>query len=109
ARTEAVEGDKSEAIAGKKNETVRGNRSFEIRGDFTETIGKERSLKVGKNVDVTVDGKHTHKVKKTYALSAKEIQLVAEDQMSLKVGKASIVMKKDGDVVIKGGKIEFTG
>ena len=44
-----------------------------------------------------------------YELSAKEIRFVAEDQLSITVGKASIVMEKNGDVVIKGGEVELTG
>ena len=108
-RSEAVGGAKTETVGGNKTETVKGDRTYEIEGNFSETVAKNRSLKVTKDVEVAVQGKHTHNVKKTYALSAKEIQFAAKDQLLVKVGKASILMKKNGDVVIKGGNIELTG
>jgi type VI secretion system secreted protein VgrG len=34
---------------------------------------------------------------------------MAEDQIVLKTGKAEIVMKKNGDIMIKGKKIQIKG
>ena len=48
-------------------------------------------------------------VTKEYILNAKKIQLVGEDEVSIKCGSAEIIMKKNGDINIKGGKINVKG
>ena len=40
---------------------------------------------------------------------AKKIQFVADDEITIKTGKAMIVMKKNGDITIKGKKINVKG
>ena len=42
-------------------------------------------------------------------LKAKKIQITADDEISLKTGDAEIVMKKNGDITIKGKKINVKG
>jgi type VI secretion system secreted protein VgrG len=46
-------------------------------------------------------------VTKEYSLQAKKIQLVADDEIALKTGSAEIIMKKNGDITIKGGKVNI--
>jgi type VI secretion system secreted protein VgrG len=48
-------------------------------------------------------------VEKEYAVNAKKIQFLAEDQIVLKCGKAELILKKNGDVFIKGKKIQVKG
>jgi type VI secretion system secreted protein VgrG len=57
----------------------------------------------------TVGGQHSEAVTKEYSLSAKKIQLTADDEITLKVGSAKISMKKNGDIVISGGKLNIKG
>ena len=42
-------------------------------------------------------------------LQAKKIQFVADDEIVVKTGSAEIIMKKNGDITIKGGKINVKG
>jgi len=48
-------------------------------------------------------------VGKEYILKAKKMQFVAEDAINIKTGSAEIVMKKNGDITIKGKKIMVEG
>jgi type VI secretion system secreted protein VgrG len=105
-KAEEVGGAKTETIGGKKTETVMGSRNLTVGGALGEKVAKARTLTVGKDLNVTVGGKHTHAVKKTFSVKGKEIVLSAEDRFVLKVGSATLEVKKSGDVVIKGGKIE---
>ncbi len=41
--------------------------------------------------------------------NVKKIQLVADDELTLKTGKAELIMKKNGDILIKGKKITEKG
>ena len=57
------------------------------------------SEKVGKNRDVSVSDNSSHK--------AKKINIIAEEELTIKVGKASISMKKDGTVQISGKDLDL--
>jgi type VI secretion system secreted protein VgrG len=47
-------------------------------------------------------------VAKTLKIDAKEIHFAAKDELQINVGSASLLMKKNGDIIIKGGKVELT-
>jgi type VI secretion system secreted protein VgrG len=53
-----------------------------------------------------VGGKLHEVVKDTCTLKAKEIILSADDQFVAKIGSATLTIKKSGDVVIKGSKVD---
>jgi type VI secretion system secreted protein VgrG len=106
-KSEQVGGSRSESVGGSSTEQVGGSRSLRVKGDLTEEVGKSRSLKVEKDLFVSVTGKVNHAVKGAYAVSAKEINLVAEEGFVIKVGSATLTLKKNGDVIIKGAKIEL--
>jgi len=106
-KSEEVGGAKAEVVGGKKSETVAGSRSLNVGGALTETVGKSRTLKVGKDLTVNVGGKLHQGVTKAYTIKAKEIVLSADDQLVLKVGSATLTVKKSGDIVLKGGKVQL--
>ena len=68
-----------------------------------------RSSASNPRVKVSVDGKKVETVTKDYALKAKTITMKADDEIVLKTGSAQIVMKKSGDITIKGKKITVKG
>ena len=59
--------------------------------------------------DVDDDGRRLVQVTKEAMFQAKKVQIVADDEISIKTGDAEIVMKKNGDITIKGGKITIKG
>jgi len=87
---------------------VLGSRSLQVGGDMSETVGKSRTLKVTKDLIVNVSGKHQSVVAKEYKLKAKEITFSAEETFTMQAGSAKIQLKKNGDIIVKGGKIEHT-
>ena len=49
---------------------------------------------------------HKETTEKEYILQGKKIQITAEDLIHIKTGKAEIILKKNGDITIKGKKME---
>ena len=107
-KSEQVGGGKTVSVGGDNKTNVGGTRSLNVKGEMSEEVMKGRTLKVHKDLNVSVGGKLNEVVKGTYSVSAKELNLVAEDQLTIKVGSATITLKKSGDVVVKGGKVELT-
>lgn len=95
--TLSVAKDSSEDVTGAKDLTVEKDYSVSINGAVSETIKKDRTI--------GIDGGRTESIKKDSTSSAKNITFEAKDQITLKVGKAEITMKKDGEITISGGKI----
>lgn len=108
-KTEEVGGYKGESIGGNKTENVGGAKSVSIGKSLSVSIGDSESITVAKDVDQKIGGDHHQQVGKEWAVNAKAIQLVAQDEIVLKTGKAEIIMKKSGDIVIKGSKIQVKG
>lgn len=109
AKMEEVGAFKGEAVGGNKSETVGGTKTISVGKSLSINVGDSQSLQIAKNLDEKVGGDHHEQVSKEWAVNAKKIQLMAEDQIVLKTGKAEIVMKKNGDILIKGKKIQVKG
>lgn len=91
-----------------KNETITitGNRTEDVGKDETISIGKNRTEQVGKDEKVSIGENRSHSVGKNDTLDVgKNLAITAGDQITIKTGSASITMKKNGDITIKGGKI----
>ncbi len=105
-KAEEVGGAKVEVVGAKKSETIMGARSLSVGGESSESVGQSRSVKIGQDLLVSIGGKLQQTVKAKHELKAKEIVLSADDTFTLKVGAASIVLQKSGDVVIKGKSVD---
>ena len=109
AMAETVGGAKSEAIGRDRSVSVGNNATLNVGKDLTESIGGNHSLKVNKDLAEAIDGQHKVEVKKEAMLKAKKVQITADDEISFKTGSAEIILKKNGDITIKGGKINIKG
>lgn len=107
--TESVGAAKGETVGGNKSESIGVNLTLEVGKDLTETIGQNQQVQIGKDLVETIEGKHQEAVTKEYMLSAKKIEIVADDEIAIKTGDAEIVMKKNGNITIKGNKINVKG
>jgi type VI secretion system secreted protein VgrG len=128
-----IKHDRNKTVENNQTETIGKNKTIDVGDNHAETIGKNMTLSVGKNISIditdnhtetvgknmtigvtkdlreTVEGKYTETVTKEYALSAKTITMTADDQITLKTGSASIVMKSNGDITISGANINVKG
>lgn len=109
AMAETVGGAKAETIGGVKAETIGGNKSLTVGKNLTETIKQSRVTKIDKDLEEKILGKHNEEVAKEYRLTAKKVQIVAEDEVHLKAGGAELILKKNGDIQLKGKKINIKG
>ena len=109
AMAETVAGSKSESVGSSKTETIGGSKVISVGKDVTESISGNQTLTVSKNVKQSIDGEQTVSVTKNASLKAKKVQITADDEISFKTGSAEILMKKNGDITIKGNKITIKG
>lgn len=117
-RTESVEKNENITIGESRTESVGKNEDITIANNRTEnvgknediTIGENRKEQVGKNEEVSIGGDRTLQVEKNNSEDiGKKFTLVAGDEISLTTGDASIVMKKNGDIQIKGKNVTIDG
>jgi type VI secretion system secreted protein VgrG len=88
---------------------VGASNSKKVGGDDSESVDGGKTVTIAKDLEETIDGGHTESVTKAYALSAKTIEVVAEDEITIKTGDALISMKKDGSITFKGKDVTVQG
>jgi type VI secretion system secreted protein VgrG len=101
----AVGAAMNESVGGAKGEQVGGARTVAVGGSSSETIAKDKTLEA-KNINETAAENVTIKAGKDLtANGAKKVLIDAGDELTLKSGDATIILKKNGDITIKGNKI----
>jgi len=115
-QTISVGKDNSVSIGGSNTWSVDKDHSSSVSGAQAITIGKDRSLSVSgghtitvsKDENRTIDGQQALKVAKDGLINiGKKMSITVGDQLTIKVGKASITMKKDGTITIDGKDIKL--
>ena len=86
ARVVTVGADQTISIGNNQSESIGSDYSLEVGGGRSGNVGKDDTLKVGKN-----------------------LVMEAGDSITIKTGSASITMKKDGTITIKGKDITIEG
>ena len=110
----------AQAITVGANQTtqVGGSQSTSVGKDQSNTIGSNQTTGVGKNLSTTVGADESRKVsggrttdvgKDDATKVAKNWVVDAGDSVTIKTGDASITMKKDGTIQIKGKDITING
>ncbi|TPL88532.1 type VI secretion system tip protein TssI/VgrG [Mesorhizobium sp. B2-3-12] len=102
AQTVNVGADQSFAVGGAQTSQIGKARSAAIGADDATDIGGAHALKVGKGSGVQIAEDSIHKV-------GKKLMIDAGDEITLVCGDASINMKKDGTISIKGKDIRIQG
>lgn len=104
-KAEQVGAAKSEAVGGSKSESIGGGKTFSAGKDFSENVGGNHKVTVAKDSSEEILGKSELSVKKDYIVqSSKKISIQAADEILIKTGSASILMKKNGDIEIQAKK-----
>jgi type VI secretion system secreted protein VgrG len=115
-RTHSVGTDETLSVGGARTASVGKDESISVAANQTVSIGKNlsldvggaRTLTIGKDDTINVDGKLTVSVAKDEAREVgKTLTVNAADSITFVSGDASIVLKKDGTVTIKGKDISL--
>jgi type VI secretion system secreted protein VgrG len=97
------------AVGGGKTEKIGAGSTVTIAKDFEEKIGKKKTVTIDADYEEKVGGLHRQTITKELEITAKKIQLIANDELNIKVGSAQLVMKKNGDITLKGNKVDIKG
>lgn len=107
----------TESVGADLNQSVAKTLAVGIGADMNTNVGKNQSLAVGKDrvvnigqkLTVSVGKAHDEAVSEAYSLKAKKVTVEAQDEIVLKTGQATIVLKKSGDITLKGKNIDVKG
>jgi type VI secretion system secreted protein VgrG len=102
AKAEEIGATKSVSVGGNSSENVGANKSVTAGGSISESAGKDISIQAGKNISLNAGDDFSIKGDKKGVIEIK-------DQLTIKCGKASITLKKNGDISISGKKINIKG
>ena len=101
-RSETVSGEETVSIAKDRNHSVGANESLNVSGTREASVGKSETISVTENRTTTIGKKDEITVGKT-------LTITVADEIVLKTGQASISMKKNGEITIKGKDIKLDG
>jgi len=132
--TESIGKNKQLSVGENHNESIGANMTLDIGKNLTESVGESMSLSVGKdqneqigkNKSVDVGENFSESAGKNFSCqSGKKMSFSAgddfsisgdkkgvieiADQLTIKCGSASITLKSNGDITIKGNKINVKG
>ena len=109
-RTHTVGVNEAITIGAAQEVTVGAVRAVTVGASQDVNIGIDLSESVGKDRDCDVGANRTTSVGKDDSLTVgKKLTINAGDQVLIQTGKASILMKKDGTITIKGKDITIEG
>ena len=100
--TESIGKNKTMSVGANHTESITGDMSLSVDKNLQETIGKKVTIDVGEDATRNIGKNSTLNVGKALAI-------VAGDEIVLKTGSASITMKKNGAITIKGKDITLKG
>lgn len=97
-------------VGANHHETIGSNQIITVGTNKTESIGGGLATSVGRNHTELVGANHVETVGGNRTMRAgRKIAIVGGNQVSLVCGAASIVLKKDGTIKIKGSSISISG
>ncbi len=114
----AIGAMQSVAIGANQSVNVGVNQSTDVGANQSTNVGANRSIEVGAKLSTKVGsdesrdvggGRATQVAKDDAIKVGKNFVLEAGDSISLKTGSASITMKKDGTITIKGKDVTIDG
>lgn len=109
-RTESVGSDEKIDISKTQKIAVGDDRSLSVSKNQTTTIGDNRKQSVGKDEEVSIGKNRKSTIGDNDNLQVgKKLVINAGDEITIKTGSASVTMKSDGTITIKGKDITIDG
>ncbi|MCK4987133.1 MAG: type VI secretion system tip protein VgrG, partial [Desulfobacterales bacterium] len=100
----------NETIGGLKAEEIGALKSVNVVANSSENVGGNKSVDADKDISATSGKKMSFKAGDDYSVKGDKNGVIdIKDQLTIKVGKASITMKKNGDITINGKTINIKG
>jgi len=108
--TSSIGKDRSKSVGENQSESIGKDKTIDVGANHTENIGKDKSINVGDSHTESIGKDMTLQVGKDLSEDiGKNLAVVAGDSIVFKTGSASITMKKNGDITIKGKNINIQG
>jgi type VI secretion system secreted protein VgrG len=102
--------NRSESVGKNEDISIGKNRTENVGENESITIGKNRTEQVGKNEEVSVGENRTYSVGKNDQLDVgKQLLVTAGDSITFNTGSASLILKRNGDIQLKGNNIMVDG
>ena len=102
--------DRNKSVGENQTESIGTNKTIDVGSNHSETIGKDKSIDVGDNHSESIGKNMTISIGDNLSESVgRNINIEAGDQIVLKTGSASITMKSNGDIAIKGNNLSLQG
>ena len=109
-RTESVGQNETISIGKDQAVDISGNRTLGVSKDESITVSQNRKDTVEKNEEITIGKERKTTIGENDSLKVnKKLVIDAGDQITIQTGSASITMKKDGTITIKGKDISVQG
>jgi type VI secretion system secreted protein VgrG len=113
-----IDGQRSLTIAGAQTvtvgathrETVGGSQTIQVGADQQVTIGGSQTIAIGKSRTVRIGSDDRLEVGKDVTILVRGKVLVrADNEIRLETGDASLVLKPNGDIQLRGTRITIEG
>jgi type VI secretion system secreted protein VgrG len=102
--------DQTTTVGANQSNSIGADQSTDVGSNQTSSIGSDRSVTVGGTQTTSVSKERTTSIGEDDKLSVgKNLVITASDSVSITTGSASITMKKDGTITIKGKDITIDG
>ena len=109
-RDKSVGENESNSVGADQTVSIGANRTKDVAKDETNSIGSNQTSSIGKDARLDVGAERQTSIGKDDKLSVgKKLLIDAGDEIVLNTGSASISMKKNGEIVIKGKDITLKG
>ena len=110
AQSITVGANQSTSVGVNQSNTIGAKQSTQVGADQSTDVGANRSIKVAGDQSTNVGKGRSAQVANDDALKVgKNLVIDAGDSVTIKTGSASITMKKDGTITIKGKDITVNG
>jgi type VI secretion system secreted protein VgrG len=107
--TESVGAARSVSVAKGNTTSVGDSDSTTVGASSTLQVSEDRKVDVGKGLTFTIAKNTSFTTGEGFVIKAKKVAIEAKDELHIKVGKAELILKKNGDINLKGGKINIKG
>ena len=100
----------NETVGAAKAEEIGAAKTVAVGANSSENVGANKSVNAGKDVSIQSGKKMALTAGDDFAIAGDKKGIIdIKDQLVIKCGNASISLKKNGDIVIKGKNINVKG